>query len=204
MAHIIKYSRQRESYIKSHYSIEHSKARNIPISFEQKVGNELVETDFTDKELTSIDKMVRDTLGKDYDVVYYKQDNLCADDCTKSYITYGIIHKELFKRSKAKYDKKLQTFCSADINRLIIRNKVSGCRYSTCGYIWFTFEKVSNHETILYRADDVETFGRKAKYKKHWDKMGHIFMVSEILFNKYLESAKSGIEKVKNCFNKFV
>ncbi len=204
MAHIIKYSRQRESYIKSHYSIEHSKARNIPISFEQKTGNELLETDFTDKELAELDKMVRETLGKDYKVVYYKKSNLCADDCTKSYITYGIIHKELFKRSNARYDKATKFFYSSDENRIIIRNKVSGCRYSTCGYIWFTFEKVSNHETILYRADDVETFGRKAKYKKHWDKMGHIFMVSEILFNKYLESAKSGIEKVKNCFNKFV
>ena len=204
MAHIIKYSRQRESYIKSHYSIEHAKARQIPMSFEQKKGNELIETDFTDKELTSIDKMVRETLGKDYDVVYYKQDSLWHNDCSKSYIVYGVIHKELFKRSKAKYDKKLQTFCSADINRLIIRNKVSGCRYSTCGYIWFTFEKNSNSDTILYSADDVETFGRKAKYKKHWDKMGHIYWVSEILFNKYLESAKGGIEKVKRAFEKFV
>ena len=204
MSHIIKYSRQRESYIKSHYSTEHAKAMHIPHSFEQKAGNELIETDFTDKELASLDKMVRETLGKDYEVVYYKQDSLWHNDCTKSYIVYGVIHKELFKRSKAKYDKKLQTFCSSDINRLIIRNKVSGCRYSTCGYIWFSFEKSSNYDTILYSADDVETFGRKAKYKKRWDKMGHIYLVSEILFNKYLESAKSGIEKVKNCFNKFV
>lgn len=203
MAHILKYSRQRESYIKSHYSIEHAKARQIPMSFEQKQGNELIATDFTDKELASLDKMVRETLGNDYEVVYYKQDSL-YDSCTKSYIVYGVIHKELFKRSKAKYNKKLQTFCSSDINRLIIRNKTSGCRYSTCGYIWFTFEKHSNSDTILYSADDVETFGRKAKYKKHWDKMGHIYLVSEILFNKYLESAKSGIEKVKNVFNKFV
>lgn len=204
MAHIIKYSRQRESYIKSHYSTEHAKAMHIPHSFEQKAGNELIETDFTDKELASLDKMVRDTLGKEYEVVYCKQDSLWHNDCTKSYIVYGVIHKELFKRSKAKYDKKLQTFCSADFNRIIIRNKESGCRYSTCGYIWFSFEKCSNHDTILYSADDVETFGRKAKYKKRWDKMGHIYLVSEILFNKYLESAKSGIEKVKNCFNKFV
>ena len=204
MSHIIKYSRQRESYIKSHYSTEHAKAMHIPHSFEQKAGNELIETDFTDKELASLDKMVRETLGNDYEVVYYKQDSLWHNDCTKSYIVYGVIHKELFKRSKAKYDKKLQTFCSSDINRLIIRNKVSGCRYSTCGYIWFSFEKSSNYDTILYSADDVETFGRKAKYKKRWDKMGHIYLVSEILFNKYLESAKSGIEKVKNCFNKFV
>lgn len=204
MSHIIKYSRQRESYIKSHYSIEHAKARQIPMSFEQKAGNELVETDFTDKELTSIDKMVRETLGKDYKVVYRQKSNLSANDCKKSYITYGIIHKELFKRSNARYDKNTKFFFSADANRLIIRNKVSGCRYSTCGYIWFTFEKNSNDDTILYSADDVETFGRKAKYKKHWDRMGHIYMVSEILFNKYLESAKSGIEKVKNCFNKFV
>lgn len=204
MAHIIKYSRQRESYIKSHYSTEHAKAMHIPHSFEQKAGNELIETDFTDKELASLDKMVRETLGKDYEVVYYKQDSLWHNDCSKSYIVYGVIHKELFKRSKAKYDKKSQTFCSADINRLIIRNKVSGCRYSTCGYIWFSFEKSSNYDTILYSADDVETFGRKAKYKKHWDKMGHIYLVSEILFKNYLESVKSGIEKVKNCFNKFV
>ena len=204
MAHIIKYSRQRESYIKSHYSTEHAKAMHIPHSFEQKAGNELIETDFTDKELASLDKMVRETLGKDYEVVYYKQDSLWHNDCTKSYIVYGVIHKELFKRSKAKYDKKLQTFCSSDINRLIIRNKVSGCRYSTCGYIWFSFEKSSNYDTILYSADDVETFGRKAKYKKRWDKMGHIYLVSEILFKNYLESVKSGLEKVKNCFNKFV
>ena len=204
MAHIIKYSRQRESYIKSHYSTEHAKAMHIPHSFEQKAGNELIETDFTDKELASLDKMVRETLGNDYEVVYYKQDSLWHNDCTKSYIVYGVIHKELFKRSKAKYDKKLQTFCSSDINRLIIRNKVSGCRYSTCGYIWFSFEKSSNYDTILYSADDVETFGRKAKYKKHWDKMGHIYLVSEILFKNYLESVKSGLEKVKNCFNKFV
>lgn len=204
MAHIIKYSRQRESYIKSHYSTEHAKAMHIHHSFEQKAGNELIETDFTDKELASLDKMVRDTLGKEYEVVYCKQDSLWHNDCTKSYIVYGVIHKELFKRSKAKYDKKLQTFCSADFNRIIIRNKESGCRYSTCGYIWFSFEKCSNHDTILFSADDVETFGRKAKYKKHWDKMGHIYLVSEILFKKYLESVKSGIEKVKNCFNKFV
>ena len=204
MAHIIKYSRQRESYIKSHYSTEHAKAMHIPHSFEQKAGNELIETDFTDKELASLDKMVRETLGNDYEVVYYKQDSLWHNDCTKSYIVYGVIHKELFKRSKAKYDKKLQTFCSSDINRLIIRNKVSGCRYSTCGYIWFSFEKSSNYDTILYSADDVETFGRKAKYKKRWDKMGHIYLVSEILFKNYLESVKSGLEKVKNCFNKFV
>lgn len=203
MSHILKYSRQRESYIKSHYFIEHAKAMHIPMSFEQKAGNELIETDFTDKELASIDKMVRETLGKAYEVVYYKQDSL-YEGCTKSYIVYGIIHKELFKRSKAKYNKKLQTFCSSDINRLIIRNKANGCRYSTCGYIWFTFEKHSNSDTILYSADDVETFGRKAKYKKRWDKMGHIYLVSEILFNKYLQSAKSGIEKVKNVFNKFV
>lgn len=204
MAHIITYSLQRESYIKSHYSTEHAKARNTPMSFEQRHGNELIETDFTDNELAELDKMVRNTLGNDYEVVYYKQDSLSADDCTKSYIVYGVIHKELFKRSKAKYDKKLQTFCSADFNRLIIRNKQSGCRYSTCGYIWFTFEKNSNNDTILYSADDVETFGRKAKYKRHWDKLGHIYMVSEILFNKYLENAKNGIEKVKNAFNKFV
>ena len=204
MAHIIEYTHKREAQIKKDYDTERTKARQIPMSFSQIRGNELIETDFTDNELAEIDKMVRETLGKDYKVVYRQKSNLSADDCKKSYITYGIIHKELFKRSNARYDKNTKFFFSSDANRLIIRNKVSGCRYSTYGYIWFTFEKVSNHETILYRADDVETFGRKAKYKKHWDKMGHIFMVSEILFNKYLESAKSGIEKVKNCFNKFV
>lgn len=204
MAHIIEYTHKREAQIKKDYDTERTKARQIPYGFSQIRGNELIETDFTDNELAEIDKMVRETLGKDYKVVYRKKSNLSADDCKKSYITYGIIHKELFKRSNARYDKNTKFFFSADANRLIIRNKVSGCRYSTCGYIWFTFEKNSNDDTILYTADDVETFGRKAKYKKHWDKMGHIFMVSEILFNKYLESVKNGIEKVKNCFDKFV
>lgn len=204
MAHIIEYTHKREAQIKKDYETERTKARQIPMSFSQIRGNELIETDFTDNELAEIDKMVRETLGKDYEIVYCKQDNLSADDCSKSYITYGIIHKELFKRSNAKYNKKSQTFCSTDFNRLIIRNKVSGCRYSTCGYIWFTFEKNSNDDTILYSANDVETFGLKAKYKKHWDKLGHAYLVSEILFNKYLESVKNGIEKVKNCFDKFV
>jgi len=204
MAHITKYSRQRESYIKSHYSMEHAKAMKTPRSYEQKNGNELIETDFTDKELAGIDKMVRDTLGKDYEVVYYKQESLWHDDCTKSYIVYAVIHKELFKRSKAKYNKKLQTFCSTDSNRIVIRNTASGCRYSTCGYIWFTFEKHSNSDTIMYSADDVETFGRKAKYKKRWDTMGHFYLVSEILFKNYLSSAKGGIEKVKAFFEKFL
>lgn len=204
MAHIIEYTHKREAQIKKDYENERTKARQIPMSFSQIRGNELIETDFTDNELAEIDKMVRETLGKDYKVVYRQKSNLSANDCKKSYITYGIIHKELFKRSNARYDKNTKFFFSADANRLIIRNKVSGCRYSTCGYIWFTFEKNSNDDTILYSADDVETFGRKAKYKKHWDKMGHIYMVSEILFNKYLESVKNGIEKVKNCFDKFV
>lgn len=204
MSHILKYSRQRESYIKSHYSMEHAKAMQIPRSFEQKHGNELIETDFTDKELASLDKMVRDTLGKDYEVVYYKQDSLWHDSCSKSYIVYGVIHKELFKRSKAKYNKKLQTFCSNDSNRIIIRNNESGCRYSTCGYIWFTFEKHSNSDTILYSSDNVETFGLKAKYKKHWSTMGHIYRASEILFKNYLSSSKGGIEKVKAMFEKFL
>ena len=204
MAHIIEYTHKREAQIKKDYETERTKARQIPMSFSQIRGNELIETDFTDNELAEIDKMVRETLGKDYKVVYRQKSNLSANDCKKSYITYGIIHKELFKRSNARYDKNTKFFFSADANRLIIRNKVSGCRYSTCGYIWFTFEKNSNDDTILYSADDVETFGRKAKYKKHWDKMGHIYMVSEILFNKYLESVKNGIEKVKNCFDKFV
>ena len=204
MAHIIEYTHKREAQIKKDYETERTKARQIPMSFSQIRGNELIETDFTDNELAEIDKMVRETLGKDYKVVYRQKSNLSADDCKKSYITYGIIHKELFKRSNARYDKNTKFFFSTDANRLIIRNKVSGCRYSTYGYIWFTFEKNSNDDTILYSADDVETFGRKAKYKKHWDKMGHIYLVSEILFDKYLESVKNGIEKVKNCFDKFV
>lgn len=204
MKHIIKYSRQRESHIKSNYPTEHEKAMHIPMSFEQKNGNELIETDFTDKELASIDKMIRETLGKDYEVVYCKQDSLWHKDCSKSYITYGIIHKELFKRSKAKYDKKSQSFFSTDSNRLIIRHKTSGCRYSTCGYIWFTFEKHSNSNIILYSADDTETFGRKAKYKRHWGTLGHIYLVSEILFNNYLASTKHGIEIVKRVFDRFV
>lgn len=204
MAHIIEYTRKREAQIKKDYETERTKARQIPMSFSQIRGNELIETDFTDNELAEIDKMVRETLGKDYKVVYCKKSNLSAKDCKKSYITYGIIHKELFKRSNARYDKNTHFFFSTDANRLVIRNKVSGCRYSTYGYIWFTFEKNSNDDTILYSADDVETFGRKAKYKKHWDKVGHAYLVSEILFNKYLESVKNGIEKVKNAFNKFV
>ena len=204
MAHIIEYTHKREAQIKKDYETELAKARKIPMSFSQIRGNELIETDFTDNELAEIDKMVRETLGKDYKVVYRQKSNLSADDCKKSYITYGIIHKELFKRSNARYDKNTKFFFSTDANRLIIRNKVSGCRYSTYGYIWFTFEKNSNDDTILYSADDVETFGIKAKYKKHWDKLGHAYLVSEILFNKYLESVKNGIEKVKNVFDKFV
>lgn len=203
MAHIVEYTHKRESQIKKDYATELAKARKIPISFSQIRGNELIETDFTDKELAEIDKMVRETLGKDYKVEFRKKSNLSANDCKKSYIIYGIIHKDLFARSNAIYDKKRKGFNSADTNRIIIRNPEGGY-LSTGGYIWFTFEKTSNNDTILYLADDVETFGSKAKYKKHWDKMGHIYFVSDILFNKYLESVKDGIEKVKNCFDKFL
>lgn len=202
MAHIIEYTHKREAQIKKAYEAELAKARNTPYGFSQIRGNELIETDFTDKELAELDKMVRNTLGKDYDIVYYKKDNLSADECKQSYITYGIIHKDLFKRANARYDKHFQTFCSADTNKIIIRASQGGY-YSTSGYTWLIFQKNSNDDTILFTSDNVETFGIKPKYKKQWRKTGRAFRACEILFDKYLEASKKGIENLKQMFDKF-
>ena len=209
MGHIIKYSPKREKEINNNYSAEYKKAINLPIGFEQTTGYELLETDFTNKELAEIDKMVRETLGKDYKVVYCKKARLCDADCKQSYITYGIIHKELFKRSKARYDKASKSFFSSDENRIITRNPADGTYFSTYGYTWFTFKKNSNDNTIRYKSDegetlDGETFGRKAKYKKTWEKLGNTFLVEHILFNKFLRDTKQGIETTKNWFNSFL
>lgn len=205
MSHIIKYSRQRESYIKSHYSIEHAQARQIPMTFEQKKGDELIETEFTANELLALDKTIRETFGNDYQIVNVEYKSLWESGNGKSYISYAIVHKDLFLRSKAKWDKELNTFCYGK-NPIVIpafRN-VKGGYYSCEGYIWLTFCKVSNSHVILFRSSDVETCGFKGKYKRHWDKIGHLYMISEVLFDKYIESVKDGIENVKAFFNKFV
>ena len=203
MAHIVEYTHKRESQIKKDYATELAKARKIPISFSQIRGNELIETDFTEKELAEIDKMVRETLGKDYKVEFRKKSNVSANDCKKSYIIYGIIHKDLFARSNALYDKKRKGFNSADTSKIIIRNPEGGY-LSTCGYTWLSFQKYSNSDTILYRSNDVETFGIKPKYKKFWRKDGHTYWSYEILFEKYLETCRKGIERVKKRFEKFI
>jgi len=203
MAHIIEYTRKREAQIKKAYEVELALARNTPYGISQIRGNELIETDFTDNELAELDKMVRETLGKDYKVVYRKKSHLCADDCKKSYITYGIIHKELFNRSNARYNNATHFFFSSDANRIIIRNPADGSHLSTCGYTWLTFQKNSNDETILFTSDNVESFGIKPKYKKQWRKTGRVFRACEILFDRYLEASKKGIENLKQLFDKF-
>lgn len=202
MAHIIEYTHKREAQIKKAYEAELARARKTPYGFSQIRGNELIETDFTDKELAELDKMVRNTLGKDYDIVYYEKKNLASDDCKQSYITYAIIHKGLFKRANARYDKELQTFCSGDTNKIIIRASQGGY-YSTSGYTWLVFQKHSNDDTILFTSDNIETFGIKPKYKKQWRKTGRVFRACEILFDKYLEASKKGIENLKQMFDKF-
>ena len=201
MAHIVEYTNKRESQIKKDYATELAKARKIPISFSQIRGNELIETDFTDKELAELDKIVRATLGKDYDILKVSESSLSP--CKQSSITYEITHKELFARSKANYDNKGDMFNSTDFNRIIIRNPEGGY-LSTCGYTWLSFQKYSNSDTILYRSNDVETFGIKPKYKKFWRKDGHTYWLYEILFEKYLETCRNGIERVKKRFEKFI
>lgn len=202
MAHIIEYTKKRFAQIKANYSTELAKAGQIPHGCSQVRGNELVDSNFTDKELAELDNMVRETLGKDYDILNVSKHSL-ASSCKQSYITYAIIHKGLFARSKARYDKKSKFFYSSDFNRIIIRNPKGGY-LSTCGYTWVNFEKYSNSDTILYRSDDVETFGIKPKYKKFWRKDGHTYWRYEILFDKYLETCRNGIESVKQRFEQFV
>jgi len=202
MAQIIEYTKKRFAQIKANYSTELAKAGQIPHGFSQVRGNELVESNFTDKELAELDKMVRETLGKDYDILNVSKHSLTSS-CKQSYITYAIIHKDLFARSKARYDKKSKLFYSSDFNRIIIRNPKGGY-LSTSGYTWLNFEKYSNSDTILYRSDDVETFGIKPKYKKFWRKDGHTYWRYEILFDNYLETCRNGIESVKQRFEQFV
>ena len=206
----IKYSPKREKQIKANYETEHAKARKIPISFAQSRGDELISTEFTANELLALDKTIRETLGSDYQIVNVKYSDLGANGNGKSYVTYAIIHKDLFCRSKAKWDNELELFCYGTnpivipaFPKAVVGNKKCG-QYSTEGYIWLTFRKVSNAHTIMYMSDDVETFGFKGKYKRHWDKAGHLYWVTEVLFEKYLESLIGGIKNVKSMFEKFL
>lgn len=201
MGHIIEYTKNRLAQIKANYTTELEKAGRIPHGFSQVSGNELLDSNFTDKELAELDKVVRATLGKDYDILNVSESSLSP--CKQSSITYAITHKELFARSKAQYDNKGDIFNSSDFNRIIIRNPEGGY-LSTCGYTWLSFQKYSNSDTILYRSNDVETFGIKPKYKKFWRKDGHTYWSYEILFEKYLETCRNGIERVKKRFEKFI
>ena len=201
MGHIIEYTKNRLAQIKANYTTELEKAGRIPHGLSQVSGNELLDSNFTDKELAELDKVVRATLGKDYDILNVSESSLSP--CKQSSITYAITHKELFARSKAQYDNKGDIFNSSDFNRIIIRNPEGGY-LSTCGYIWLSFQKYSNSDTILYRSNDVETFGIKPKYKKFWRKDGHTYWSYEILFEKYLETCRNGIERVKKRFEKFI
>lgn len=202
MAHIIEYTKKRFAQIKANYSTELAKAGQIPHGYSQARGDVYVESNFTDNELAELDKMVRETLGKDYDVLNVSKHSLVSD-CKQSCITYAIIHKDLFARSKARYDKKSKIFSSSDFNRIIIRNPKGGY-LSTSGYTWLSFDKFSNSDTILYRSGDTETFGIKPKYKKFWRKDGYTYWRYEILFDKYLETCRNGIERVKQRFEQFV
>lgn len=206
----IKYTASRERKIRKDYETEKAKARKIPISFAQSRGDELISTEFTANELLALDKTIRETLGSDYQIVNVKYSDLGANGNGKSYVTYAIIHKDLFCRSKAKWDSESELFCYGTnpivipaFPKTVVGNKKCG-QYSTEGYIWLTFRKVSNAHTILYMSDDVETFGFKGKYKRHWDKTGHLYWVTEVLFEKYLESLIGGIKNVKAMFEKFV
>lgn len=199
---IIEYTQKREKQIRANYDTEHANARKLPICFSQSAGNELIDTEFTAQELLTLDKTIRDTLGAEYDVVHIDYGDLGDSGNGKSYVCYGIIHKDLFKRSKSKWDKTLKSFTLKNATPSIIHSNTNGY-YSTSGFTWLTFQKDSNPHIILYRSDDVETFGHKPKHKKHWGKMGHIYMISDVLFDKYLESVKNGIEKVKQMFDKF-
>ena len=201
MGHIIEYTKNRLAQIKANYTTELEKAGRIPHGLSQVSGNELLDSNFTDKELAELDKVVRATLGKDYDILNVSESSLSP--CKQSSITYAITHKELFARSKVHYDNKGDIFNSSDFNRIIIRNPEGGY-LSTCGYTWLSFQKYSNSDTILYRSNDVETFGIKPKYKKFWRKDGHTYWSYEILFEKYLETCRKGIERVKKRFEKFI
>ena len=201
MGHIIEYTKNRLAQIKANYTTELEKAERIPHGLSQVSGNELLDSNFTDKELAELDKVVRATLGKDYDILNVSESSLSP--CKQSSITYEITHKELFARSKAPYDNKGDMFNSSDFNRIIISNPEGGY-LSTCGYTWLSFQKYSNSDTILYRSNDVETFGIKPKYKKFWRKEGHTYWSYEILFEKYLETCRKGIERVKKRFEKFI
>jgi hypothetical protein len=206
MNHItIEYTTKREKQIKANYEEEHTKARQIPISFAQSRGDELIETEFTANELLALDKTIREALGNDYQIVNVDYKALNQSSNGKGYITYAIVHKDLFLRSKAKWDKNLKTFCYGKTPIVIPAfPNVKGGYYSCEGYIWLTFRKVSNSHIILFTSDDVETCGFKGKYKRHWDKIGHLYMISEVLFDKYLESVKAGIVNVKTFFDRFV
>ena len=201
MGHIIEYTKKRLAQIKANYTTELEKAGRIPHGLSQVSGNELLDSNFTDKELAELDKVVRATLGKDYDILNVSESSLSP--CKQSSITYAITHKELFARSKSHYDNKGDIFNSSDFNRIIICNPKGGY-LSTCGYTWLSFQKYSNSDTILYRSNDVETFGIKPKYKKFWRKDGHTYWSYEILFEKYLETCRNGIERVKKRFEKFI
>ena len=201
MGHIIEYTKNRLAQIKANYTTELEKAERIPHGLSQVSGNELLDSNFTGKELADLDKVVRATLGKDYDILKVSESSLSP--CKQSSITYAITHKELFARSKAQYDNKGDIFNSSDFNRIIICNPKGGY-LSTCGYTWLSFQKYSNSDTILYRSNDVETFGIKPKYKKFWRKDGHTYWSYEILFEKYLETCRNGIERVKKRFEKFI
>ena len=171
MGHIIEYTKNRLAQIKANYTTELEKAGRIPHGLSQVSGNELLDSNFTDKELAELDKVVRATLGKDYDILNVSESSLSP--CKQSSITYAITHKELFARSKAHYDNKGDIFNSSDFNRIIICNPEGGY-LSTCGYTWLSFQKYSNSDTILYRSHDVETFGIKPKYKKFWKRRAHL------------------------------
>ena len=201
MGHIIEYTKNRLAQIKANYTTELEKAGRIPHGLSQVSGNELLDSNFTGKELAELDKVVRATLGKDYDILKVSESSLSP--CKQSSITYAITHKELFARSKAQYDNKGDIFNSTDFNRIIICNPKGGY-LSTCGYTWLSFQKYSNSDTILYRSNDVETFGIKPKYKKFWRKDGHTYWSYEILFEKYLETCRNGIERVKKRFENFI
>lgn len=206
----IKYSPKREKQIKANYETEKEKARHIPISFAQSRGDELIGTEFTSNELLALDKTIREALGSDYQIVNVDYKDLGASGNGKSYVTYAIVHKDLFVRSKAKWDNESETFCYGKtpivipaFPKAVVGKKKCG-QYSTEGYIWLTFQKVSNANIILYRSKDVETFGFKGKYKRRWDKAGHLYWISEVLFEKYLESLIGGIKNVKSMFEKFL
>lgn len=206
----IKYSPKRKWQIKADYENELAKARQTPISFEQKKGNEFISTEFTANELLALDKTIREALGSDYQIVNVDYKDLGASGNGKSYVTYAIVHKELFARSKARWDKEFETFCYGTnpivipaFPKAVAGNKKCG-QYSTEGYIWLTFQKVSNPNTIMYRSNDVETFGFKGKYKRRWGKAGHMYRVTALLFDKYLESIVSGIGNVKAMFKNFL